>query len=260
MVAPGVDSAMLRVEGLSVRFGGLVAVNNVSLTVAEGEIVGLIGPNGAGKTTLTDAIAGLVGPSSGGVSFRGTRINRLPAYRRARLGIARTFQVVRPLVGMSVLENVVVGAAFGRAGQGASLRDANARAEEALEHVGLGHRMRDAVHELTLSDRQMLELARALAGKPHLLILDEVMAGSTATEVSRKVELIQRINRAGLTLIVIEHVMKAVMALSHRIVVLHHGQLIADESPEVVTRDPNVIQAYLGRRYGTDVMGTNAEG
>ena len=239
----------LEIDDVTLRYGGLVALQHVSLRVGEGEIVGLIGPNGAGKTSLTNVVTGLARPTAGDVRFYGESIVRLPPFRRGRLGMARTFQIVRPLVGMSVLENVVVGAAFGRGGRGISNREAIERASAALDRVGLGDRADLPVEQLTLANRQMLELARVLAGDPRILILDEVMAGSSPGEIGRKVELLRELNRDGLTLIVIEHVMKAVMALSHRIVVLHHGQLLADGPPEVVTRNPQVLEAYLGTRF-----------
>ena len=249
----------LEIDDVTLRYGGLVALQHVSLRVAEGEIVGLIGPNGAGKTSLTNVVTGLARPTTGDVRFYGESIVRLAPFRRGRLGMARTFQIVRPLVGMSVLENVVVGAAFGRGGRGISNREAIERASAALDRVGLRDRADLPVEQLTLANRQMLELARVLAGDPRILILDEVMAGSSPSEIGRKVELLRALNRDGLTLIVIEHVMKAVMALSHRIVVLHHGQLLADGPPEVVTRNPQVLEAYLGTRFHAQQEVTAAE-
>ncbi len=249
----------LEIDDITLRYGGLVALEHVSLQVAEGEIVGLIGPNGAGKTSLTNVVTGLARPTTGDVRFYGESIVRLPPFRRGRLGMARTFQIVRPLIGMSVLENVIVGAAFGRGGRGISNREVIERASAALDRVGLRDRANLPVEQLTLANRQMLELARVLAGDPRILIVDEVMAGSNASELSRKIELLRALNRDGLTLIVIEHVMKAVMALSHRIVVLHHGELLADGPPEVVTRNPQVLEAYLGTRFHADAEATAAE-
>ena len=247
----------LEINNVTLRYGGVVALREVSFTVGPGEIIGLIGPNGAGKTSLTNVVTGAAGGASGEITFFGQRVTQLPAYRRGRLGLARTFQVVRPLAGMTVLDNVVVGAVFGRGGQAGTLGDAIERAREALELVGLEQRADAEVSDLTLGDRQMLELARVIAGKPQVLILDEVMAGSTHVEVARKVALIHELNRQGIAFIVIEHVMKAVMALSHRVVVLHHGQLLASGAPEDVTRDPRVIEAYLGERYNAK-SGTKA--
>jgi branched-chain amino acid transport system ATP-binding protein len=242
------ESTALEVSDLTLRYGGLVALQGVNIKVAEGEIAGLIGPNGAGKTSLVNVITGMARARSGDIRLFGESIARLPAYRRSRRGLARTFQISRPLVRMTVFENALVGAYFGRGGLKASRPEAASRAEHELERVGLLDRAHLPVEALNLADRQMLELARVLAGQPRVLILDEVMAGSNPTEVGRKVKLLRELNGEGLTMVVIEHVMAAVMALSHRVVVLHHGQLLADGPPEAVTRNPRVIEAYLGQR------------
>jgi branched-chain amino acid transport system ATP-binding protein len=242
------ESTALEVSDLTLRYGGLVALQGVNIKVAEGEIAGLIGPNGAGKTSLVNVITGMARARSGDIRLFGESIARLPAYRRSRRGLARTFQISRPLVRMTVFENALVGAYFGRGGLKASRPEAASRAEHELERVGLLDRAHLPVEALNLADRQMLELARVLAGQPRVLILDEVMAGSNPTEVGRKVKLLRELNGEGLTMVVIEHVMAAVMALSHRVVVLHHGQLLADRPPEAVTRNPRVIEAYLGQR------------
>jgi branched-chain amino acid transport system ATP-binding protein len=239
----------LEVRHLARRFGGLAAVDDVSFAVQPGEILGLIGPNGAGKTTLVNLITGLDRPNAGDVLFFGQSVRRLPPHARGRLGLARTFQVVKPLLGMTVRENVMVGALFGTAGHTRDMAEAGRQADAALATVGLDAKTQAPVEELTLADRKALELARALATGPRLLLLDEVMAGLNPVETDAKIALLRRLNEAGLTLLVIEHVMKVVMSLSHRVLVLHHGQQIAQGPPAEVARDEGVIRAYLGQRY-----------
>ena len=239
---------LLRLDGVSKRFGGVRAVDGVDLVVGEGEIVGLMGANGAGKTTLFSMIAGNQRPGAGEIRFDGTRIDRLRPDRISRLGVARAFQIVRPFAGLTVLENVAIAALFG-AGREASPARAARAALEVLEQVGLADRAEDRAGALTLAGRKRLEIARALATRPRLLLLDEVMAGLTPAEVAatlRTVRALQRRHR--LTLIVIEHVMRALMELCERIVVLHHGALIADGTPRAIADDPAVVAAYLGRR------------
>ena len=238
--------ALLEVRGLTKRFGGLTAVAGVGFEVAAGELVGIIGPNGAGKTTLFHLITGFHAPTAGEVRFEGRTITGLRPHAVCRLGIARTFQIVQPFPGLSVLANAMVGA-FNR------LRDpAAARlvAEEALAFVGLESRAGDEARTLTLSDRKRLEVARALATRPRVLLLDEVMAGLTPTEVSAMIELCRRLRATGLTVLVIEHVLRAIMALSDRVVVLDHGERIAEGPPAVVSRDARVVAAYLGASGG----------
>jgi branched-chain amino acid transport system ATP-binding protein len=234
--------SLLAVEGLAKRFGGLQAVRDLTFEVADGEVVALIGPNGAGKTTVFGMISGFLAPDAGEIRFRERSIVGLPPHRTCALGIARTFQVMRPFPRLTVLRNVVIGAL----GRHADPLRAETRALDVLARVGLVGRRDQAAGSLTLADRKRLELARALATEPALLLLDEVMSGLTATETERMVELVRAINAGGVTILLIEHVMRAVMSLSHRIVVLNYGERIAAGRPDVVARNPRVIEAYLG--------------
>lgn len=234
---------LLEVDGISKSFRGLRAVDNVRFAVPEGEICALIGPNGAGKTTSFNIIAGAFPPDSGAVRLGGERIDGLRSDQICNAGVARTFQLVKPFVGLSVLDNVVVGALNACA----SVHEARDRARQVIDMFGLSGKRDTLASALTLPERKRLEIARALATKPRILLLDEVMAGLRPTETDQMVSLFRKLNAdTGLTILLIEHVMRAVMALSRHVVVLHHGQVIADGSPEQVTRDPAVLECYLG--------------
>ncbi len=245
----GSSGPLLDARGITKRFGGLAAVAGVDLMIRKGEILGVIGPNGAGKTTFVNCITGLDKPTSGTILFRGEDITKMPSYAIGRLGISRTFQVVKPLKQLSVRDNVAIGAMFGARGKERTAAQARGRAEEVLTRVGLQHRIDHTAADLTIPDLKRLELAKALAMDPELLLLDEVMAGLNPTEIESAMELLRQINRDGVTLFVIEHVMKAIMGISDRLVVLHYGKKIAEGKPEEIVESPEVIEAYLGERF-----------
>lgn len=235
---------LLRVRGVSKRFGGLTAVDDVTFDVSPGEIVSIIGPNGAGKTTLFNLVSGQLKPTAGEVSFHGEVINGLPPDRRARLGLGRTFQIAKPLTALTALENAMVGSFLHHR----RLADAEAKAREVLDEVGLGHRAAIRASQLTLSERRRLEVARALALEPSVILLDEVMAGLNQSEVSESIALFQRLNASGLTFLIIEHNLKVVRAFSERVIVLDRGAKIAEGNAEQILNAPEVITAYLGNR------------
>jgi branched-chain amino acid transport system ATP-binding protein len=240
-------SAALTLDRLTKRFGGLQALQDITVEIASGQITGLIGPNGAGKTTLFRVISGATPPSSGRVLFSGREITGWSPHVICRLGVCTTHQIVRPFPELTVLENVMVGAAFGSGGRlgGRALR---AEAEDVLAFTGLASRRDAPASVLTLAQRKRLEVARALATRPSVLLLDEVLAGLTPTETQQAVELVRQIRSRGVTVVMIEHVMHAVMGLSDRVLVLNYGRLIADGPPAVVANTPQVIEAYLGQK------------
>ncbi|MCC6610913.1 MAG: ABC transporter ATP-binding protein [Burkholderiales bacterium] len=239
---------ILEVRGLTRRFHDLVAVSNVSFHLKRGEILGLIGPNGAGKTTVVSMVSGTLEPSEGEIAFEGRPLRGIPAFRRAHLGIGRTFQIMKPFPGMSVLDNASVGALFGAGGGERSIRAAREQARASLEFVGLGKRAAQRADALGGPDRKRLELAKALAMQPKLLLLDEVMAGLHHVEIEEVIDDIKKVRDRGISILVIEHVMKAIKSLSDRVLVLYHGEKIAEGGTGEVLRDARVIEAYLGRR------------
>ena len=235
--------ALLEVAGVSKNFSGLRAVADVTFAVPEGAIFAVIGPNGAGKTTMFNMIAGVFAPNAGSIAFAGERIDGLSSDQICRRGIGRTFQIVRPFPALTVEDNVIVGALLRRP----DVAGARRRAHEVLAQLDLFDKRKQKASALTLPDRKRLEVARALATDPKLLLLDEVMAGLRPTETDRIVEILIRLNReTGLTILLIEHVMRAVMSLASRVLVLHHGAAIAEGSSAQVVRDPAVVESYLG--------------
>jgi branched-chain amino acid transport system ATP-binding protein len=243
---------LLRVEGVTKRFGGLLALDGASLTAQAGQITALIGPNGAGKTTLFSIIAGSMAPSQGRIVYDGAPITGEPPYRLARRGIARTFQIVQPFAGLSVRENIAVGAHLSRPARA----DALAAAGEVAREVGLGELLERPAAALTVAGRKRLELARALAIAPRLLLLDEVLAGLNPSEIRDMVPVIQRIRDRGVTIVMVEHVMQAVMSLAAHVFVLAEGRNIAEGTPDAIARDPRVVEAYLGHGAAGRMMGS----
>jgi len=237
---------VLEGKKLTKFFGGLAAVSEVDFNVDQGEIVGLIGPNGAGKTTLFNLISGAIVPDSGVLEFKGQKLTGLPAHRVCRAGVARTFQSVRIFPNMSVLANVSLGAVFGTK-SGMSSAVAATAGEELLDFVGLAGASATRAGDLTLAHQKRLEVARALATQPEVLLLDELIAGLNATEASEVMDLITRIRDRGITILMIEHVMKAIMSICARIIVLHHGEKIAEGTPAEITSNETVIMIYLGK-------------
>lgn len=239
---------LLVVEKVVKKFGGLRAVDGVSLELERGEFLAVVGPNGSGKTTLLNLISGVYMPDEGRIYFEGRDVTRLPPYKRAKLGMARAFQVPRPFPDLTVLDNVVTGAIFNG---GYDIHKAKEAALEALTYVGLVDKKDQLAGKLTFSELRLLELARALASRPKLLLLDEVMAGLTPSEIDRLAQLIRKISeeRGIAAISLVEHRMRAVAKLAHRVVVMHQGRVIAEGPPEVALNDPVVIEVYLGRPW-----------
>jgi branched-chain amino acid transport system ATP-binding protein len=242
------SGAVLKMEDVRMAFGGLIAVDDVSFEVDAGEIVGLIGPNGAGKTTVFNAVSGYYKPTRGRISFLDRDITGRQPYELAAMGIGRTFQIVKPFAGLSVLENILVASYLRHPKQ----TDARSKAWEVLRFIGLADRADLPAAGLTLAGRKRLELGKALALEPKLLLLDEVVAGLNPTEADQTVQLILKIRDAGVTILIVEHIMRVIMQISTRIIVLNYGRMIARGRPEEVARDRQVIEAYLGESAGAD--------
>jgi branched-chain amino acid transport system ATP-binding protein len=240
-------SEILRLDAVSRRFSGLQALRDVSLRINKGEVLGLIGPNGAGKTTLVNTVCGVTPANSGKVTFDGRDITRIKTFQAARLGLSRTFQIVQPFAEFTALDNVAAAALFSQPGE--SLKSAREEARGHLAFVGLEAQANQSAATLTLAMRKRLELAKALAMKPKLLFLDEVNAGLNSAEVERATKLIHQLAADGITIVMIEHLMKVVLNVCTRIVVLHNGELIADGEPRDVIKNPAVVDAYLGQQY-----------
>jgi len=238
--------AFLEVDNLSKSFGGLQVLTNIEFKLDQGEILGLIGPNGSGKTTLFNLITGFLKPNTGKIIFEGKDVTNAQSYHVCQVGIARTFQLVKPFAHMTALQNVMVGRMYGRK-PAQSLKEARVESEEILESIGLGVKKSNVAHSLTLSDRKRLELAKALATRPKLLLIDEMMAGLNLTETEDAIRIIKKIRDSGITLMVVEHVMRAVLGISDRIIVLNAGEKIAEGAPQEIMRDKGVIEAYLGK-------------
>lgn len=240
---------ILSVRNVTMKFDNFIALSDISFDLERGSILGIIGPNGAGKTTMFNTITGYYQTYSGRILFKGRPLQNMRPDRRCCLGIARTFQITKPFENISILQNVMVGAYFGRGlKKKTPLKECEKEAYGLLEKVGLSDKLNDPAGSLNVSQRKKLELARALSTKPELLLLDEVIGGLNPTEVVEMMQIIQEINRSGVSVLMIEHVMKAVMGISHKILVLNHGEKLAEGEPEEVIKNPDVVSAYLGNR------------
>ncbi len=235
---------LLSIQGMTKRFGGLQALTQITFDLPQGQILGLIGPNGAGKTTLFNVINGVYAPEEGRIIFRDKDVTKAKTYERAHMGMARTHQIVRPLNELTVRDNVMVGACFGR--ENHNLGSAEKIANEVLEFVGLEQRSSQLAGSLNITQKKRLEMARALAAHPYLLLLDEVLAGLNSSEIDGMIQTVLKIREQGITIIMIEHLMKAMMNISDRIIVLDYGQQIAEGTPQEISKDERVIEAYLG--------------
>jgi branched-chain amino acid transport system ATP-binding protein len=244
------NKAYLRVQGCTKQFSGLIAVHNVNLEVSRGEMVGLIGPNGAGKTTLLNLVAGTLPVTRGEIILGDTIVTGMKAHQRVKVGIGRTFQIPKPFAAMTVYENVEIAALFG-SGNKIPLRKLNEKVDEVLEKTGMVKQSRRVVTELNLGERKRLELAKALATQPTLLLLDEVMAGLNPRQALDVIKIIRQVHESGVTVILVEHIMRITMEISQRIVVMHHGEKIAEGVPKEIIRDPAVVEAYFGLRYAS---------
>lgn len=249
------EDIILDVKSISKHFGALKAVDKVSFQARKGEIIGLIGPNGAGKTTITNLVNGDLKKTHGEVFFKGINVSKMQPFQIARIGLTRTYQVVKPLEGMTVVENVLVGSLFGRENRNNSLTHAKNTAEEILKLVGLNKKKDYLVSDVTLPDLKRIEFARVMAMDPEVVFLDEVMAGLNSSEVEETMKLVKKIrDEKNLTIIYIEHIMKSVMGISDRIIVLHHGKKICEGPPQEVCDNPAVVEAYLGKKYAKEVI------
>lgn len=239
---------LLEVEKLTKSFGGLMAIREMDISLEEGEIMGLIGPNGSGKTTLFNLITGFLKPDKGKLKFRGQLINGLKPHKVCETGITRTFQLVKPFAEMTVVKNVMVGRIYGRR-SAQSLSQAGIESREILEFVGLGDKSELIAGNLTLPDRKRLELARALATRPDLLLLDEIMSGLNPVEVESAIQMVKNIRDLGITMIMVEHIIRAVLDISNKIVVINFGEKIAEGRPQEIVNNPQVVEAYFGSRW-----------
>lgn len=237
----------LEVNSITKSFGGLTAISAVDFSLDEGEIIGLMGPNGSGKTTLFSLISGFLKPDAGEVIFKGKVITALRPHAVCESGIMRTFQITKPFTNMTAVENIMVGRIYGRS-PAVSLKSAEKESRDILEFIGLGNKYDVVAGSLTLPDRKRLEIGRALAGRPHLLLLDEVMAGLNSVEIEAAVQLVKDINKSGVTIFMVEHIVKVLLHTSHRVIVLNAGMKIAEDRPQGIVGNKEVIEAYLGKR------------